>query len=48
MQRSVGGVNHAGKAIYSGFEIGDQTTDYTLLTANYQGYEGENGTLFNF
>ena len=43
LERVVDSVTRSGTAIYTGFSIGDSTTDYTLITANYQGYEGEDG-----
>ena len=35
LERVVDSVTRSGTAIYSGFIIGDSTTDYTLTSANY-------------
>ena len=46
LERVVDSTTSSGTAIYSGFIIGDSSTDYTLTAANYLGYEGENGNIY--
>ena len=46
LERIAASVTYSGTAKYTGFSLSDYSTYYTL-SANYNGYEGENGFYIN-